>query len=612
MADKLSEEEWIELFNKFLSESDSYGEAIGKVQQYIADNYSFSIGENVEGFVYYGTTTEKEAGVWKLVDEITEASSGSSGYISSTEAGKLFNDHNFTSALDKAFGATAQEGRITVGGNLLYEGMDYSGKITFADGTSAQAFNDFFSENYVSNIRSSNVNAIFSGEPLCRGEEGTLNCFGRTEFETIMDNPSIKTINGIDKELFLDVYANAPAGEEMFYVTEAVKATQAEACSKINFTLGSSVNPDGSVRYFINGVTTPDDPNAINLLDSLIADGKAGDTSKLSSLLEGENFLNGSNKSSIEKMISENEGFLRKYAAENSERILKMANQESTIYFGEEANEIARSYEGTVLEKYIESKVPDEYAFKLSQAEAKNYNLDKHADELEMIARYGDDYKNASPREKLDFKEFNYLSGTLNECKNEAKVLEAAAKYMEGSGKTAETLNAVDKALINFCANTNLGKIADLGLVKKANGFLEAAQKSGGLAKFTSVASKIGHVAIGVTIAVQSGIAIYNAAKALDEGKPFTAGSYIVGAGANMAITFIGGEALTGAIAPYLMGLGMAVGGPVGALVGGFLTETVLQKRLHGSEKKTDSLHLTETKMVLLMTAANCSAIRSY
>lgn len=64
------------------------------------------------------------------------------------------------------------------------------------------AFNDFFSENYVSNINSSNVNAIFSGEPLCRGEKGTLNCFGRTEFETIMDNPSIKTINGIDKEVF--------------------------------------------------------------------------------------------------------------------------------------------------------------------------------------------------------------------------------------------------------------------------------------------------------------------------------------------------------------------------------------------------------------------------
>jgi hypothetical protein len=30
--------------------------------------------------------------------------------------------------------------------------MDYSGKISFLDETSAQAFNDFFSENYVSNI----------------------------------------------------------------------------------------------------------------------------------------------------------------------------------------------------------------------------------------------------------------------------------------------------------------------------------------------------------------------------------------------------------------------------------------------------------------------------
>ena len=572
---KLSKDEWIALFNKFINESDSYGEAIEKVQQYIADNYSFSIGKNAEGFVYYGTTTDKEAGIWKLVDGITETSNGNSGYISSTEAGKLFNDSNFNDALGEVFGTIAKEGSIAVGGNLLYEGMDYSGKISFLDGTSAQAFNDFFSENYVSNINSSNVNAIFSGEPLCRGEKGTLNCFGRTEFETIMNNSSIKTINGIDKEVFLDIYNNAPAGEEMFYVTEAVKATQAESCSKINFTLGKSVNPDGSVRYFINGVTTPDDPNAINLLDSLIADGKAGDTSKISSLLEDENFLNGSNKSSIEKILSENESFLKKYAAENSERILETAKQESTLYFGKDAKEIGRSYEGTVLEKYVESKVPDKYEFTLSGSEAKNYNLEQHADELEMIARYGDDYKNASPREKLDFKEFNYLSGSLNECKNEAKVLEATAKYIEGSGKTAETLNAVDKALINFCANTNLGKVADLGLVKKANGFLEAAQSSGRLAKFTSAATTFGHVVIGVTIAVESGIAIYNAAKALDEGKPFTAGSYIAGAGANMAITFIGGEALTGAIAPYLMGLGMAVGGPVGALVGGLLAGVI-------------------------------------
>lgn len=108
------------------------------------DNYSFSIEKNAEGFVYYGTTTEKEAGIWKLVDGITEASNGNSGYISSTEAGKLFNDSNFNDALGEVFGTAAKEGSIAVGGNLLYEGMDYSGKISFLDETSAQAFNDFF------------------------------------------------------------------------------------------------------------------------------------------------------------------------------------------------------------------------------------------------------------------------------------------------------------------------------------------------------------------------------------------------------------------------------------------------------------------------------------
>jgi hypothetical protein len=46
---KLSKDEWISLFNKFINESDSYGEAIGKVQQYIVDNYSFSIEKMLKG-----------------------------------------------------------------------------------------------------------------------------------------------------------------------------------------------------------------------------------------------------------------------------------------------------------------------------------------------------------------------------------------------------------------------------------------------------------------------------------------------------------------------------------------------------------------------------------
>ncbi len=46
---KLIKDEWISLFNKFINESDSYGEAIGKVQQYIVDNYSFSIEKMLKG-----------------------------------------------------------------------------------------------------------------------------------------------------------------------------------------------------------------------------------------------------------------------------------------------------------------------------------------------------------------------------------------------------------------------------------------------------------------------------------------------------------------------------------------------------------------------------------
>jgi hypothetical protein len=55
-----------------------------------------------------------------------------------------------------------------------------------------------FSENYNKGIKSSNVKTIFSGDILARNGEG-LNAFCRTEFEAVINNSNIKTINGIDK-----------------------------------------------------------------------------------------------------------------------------------------------------------------------------------------------------------------------------------------------------------------------------------------------------------------------------------------------------------------------------------------------------------------------------
>ncbi len=65
-----------------------------------------------------------------------------------------------------------------------------------------------FSENYNKGIKSSNVKTIFSGDILARNGEG-LNAFCRTEFEAVINNSNIKTINGIDK-----VINAAPKGKE--------------------------------------------------------------------------------------------------------------------------------------------------------------------------------------------------------------------------------------------------------------------------------------------------------------------------------------------------------------------------------------------------------------
>ncbi len=129
-----------------------------------------------------------------------------------------------------------------------------NGDIKLSDGTTVQAFNDFFSANYVKNLECSNVNTLLSGDRI-------ENCFSRTEFEALLDNKKIHTINGIDKNVFYDIYCAAPSGKEVSYVCDAIKASEISVLKDIYYC------GEGNAVKIVGRETE----GAVNLIDTLLA-----------------------------------------------------------------------------------------------------------------------------------------------------------------------------------------------------------------------------------------------------------------------------------------------------------------------------------------------------
>ena len=136
-------------------------ERINNIHNFILDNFSFMISENAEGIVYYGKVGDTNSvPIYKLVNGIVDNSPENYGFISSTQAGKLFNDEGFKAAL-RSF--LEDEMIVRDFDRVIYNGNNPTlGAIKFADGTSVQAFNDFFSVNYVSHLKCSNIETLMS------------------------------------------------------------------------------------------------------------------------------------------------------------------------------------------------------------------------------------------------------------------------------------------------------------------------------------------------------------------------------------------------------------------------------------------------------------------
>ena len=219
-------DDWLELASSYKLSGSDNAEAIKNIEKFVTDNFSFeTTAENA--YVYFGS--DGSVDMWQCVDIICKDTSQSSGYISSTQAGKLFNDVGFNEFLETILGEDNNLLKKVDGIKALYDGTDASGKVIIDAGNNetkeVQALNDFFSENYIKGIKSKNIKTIFSGDILARNNKG-LNAFCRTELEQIFLNDNIENINGIEKSLIQKLKEAAPKGEEYDYVTNVLKASQ--------------------------------------------------------------------------------------------------------------------------------------------------------------------------------------------------------------------------------------------------------------------------------------------------------------------------------------------------------------------------------------------------
>ena len=303
--------DWIDILMPLEGKTD--GETINNIYDFIMENFSFEISENAEGYLYYGKLNDNVR-IWKAVGGVVENNS-SYEYISSTWAGEIFNDEKFQDAVFKLL----KDDLLAENEDILFNGHYASGEICFSDGTKVQAFNDFFSENYVKNLKCSNVNTMLSGDY-------TRNCFVRTEFKALMENDAVKTINGIDKNVFKELYKLAPEDEIMPYLCDAIKASQVSSLKDIYYIIE---NVDGQD---IIKIVNKDSSGATSLINTLISGEKITSASTHSIddiLLKYDTVLSQESKTILRNLSKESNAALYDILITDSDDILSMAGKES-------------------------------------------------------------------------------------------------------------------------------------------------------------------------------------------------------------------------------------------------------------------------------------------
>ena len=249
-------------------EGSTFADKIRAVYKYVEESFNPKI--NGEGFVYFGGGLDTQnTKAYQVVDGIcryTEDTTTRYGYITSSEAGQLFNTENFAKAIEKKLGAESMLSTRSI--DELWNGVNQTGEIIFSDNSKAKALNDAFSEMYIRNLECSNVKTLMFGD-FTKDSGKAYNAFCRTEFELLFaDGSKVKTINGIDKNVFRNVFEAAGGGKEGYQaLCDALKASQIDSLKDYYYII-SERDAKGAVKAI--EMVPRDTKDAIRLVDALI------------------------------------------------------------------------------------------------------------------------------------------------------------------------------------------------------------------------------------------------------------------------------------------------------------------------------------------------------
>ncbi|MCH5263932.1 MAG: hypothetical protein J1F42_13565, partial [Lachnospiraceae bacterium] len=245
-----------------------------------------------------------------------------------------------------------------------------------------------------------------------------------------------------------------------------------------------------------------------------------------------------------------------------SEADILNAIRESRVYVNEVGEIVGRSFKGTKLNGIISDTIPTEYVH-----EVKYDIFIRYTDDATMVRDWGEGYNSLPASDKFQLKEADYLMRVAMGLAEPEAVAKATINYALGAGKKLGELNKLDKAIINLCSGLEMdGKV------------LQGLNKIVSSKAFGKVAGALGTVG-NVVIVISAITTIYDASQranyAMSEGRFYEAAGIFAGSYTDFAISVGGGFLLTEALAPYLMGAGMIIAGPFGALVGGLLAGVI-------------------------------------
>ena len=189
--------------------------------------------------------------------------------------------------------------------------------------------------------------------------------------------------------------------------------------------------------------------------------------------------------------------------------------------------------------------------------------------------------------EKLQAKELEFYVHNISVADKEL-LSSTTLKYLEGSKKTVEELSVVPPtneevpnpitpatnppitapagpaiaipAPAKYGNNTSVNaslSIENAKGIKQANEFLKSIQSSEKFAQLVKGAKVAGRLVEATIIAITVVDTVNRANEAIESGRPYEAAGIVVGSCSDLAITFLGGEALTEVLLPYFAGAGM-------------------------------------------------------